>query len=112
MTCPDCTPLIVCARCTQAKVNFVRMMERETGIDIKNKIDYNTAYHSWKMKEKAMNMNQKLKEIRKKKGIPLKTMASMLKIPPSYLAQIERGQRIVGRRILRLLDELSLLGET
>ena len=111
MTCPDCTIWVTCARCTQAKVNFIRMLERETRIEIRNTMEYQDALLSWKEKKKAKTLNKKLKELRKKKGWSLRSMAAELETSVKYLSEMESGRKPLSKRALRLLERFSSLGE-
>ena len=111
MTCPDCTPLIVCARCTQAKVNFIRMLEHEMGIEIRNKLEYQDALLSWNEKKATTAFNKKLRDARKGKGWSQKTMAAYLGVTKQRLNDMESGRRPLTKSNLRLINQLFSLGE-
>lgn len=50
-------------------------------------------------------MTVKIKEIRKKRGIPQKTLAEDLGIAPSYLARLESGERPLTNEWVRKLTK-------
>jgi len=87
------------------------MLERETGIEIRNTLEYQDACLSLKMKKRARTLNKKLKDIRKKKGWSLKAMAAELETSVSYLIHMEAGRKPLSKRALRLLERFSSLGE-
>ena len=109
--CLDCTPKVICARCTQEKVNFVRMLERETGIEIINTLEYQDARLSWNEKKAATAFNKKLRDARKGKGWSQKAMAAYLGVTKQRLNDMESGRRPLTKHNLRLINQLFSLGE-
>lgn len=42
---------VICSDCLQRKVNFIKMLERETGLKINNKHDLVVVYKEWTSKD-------------------------------------------------------------
>lgn len=119
----------ICSNCTDARVNFVAMLERETvrelrkykgkkskkrqdeslGI-IRNKKEYDIAYHFWKIKQEKKEdlekySNNDLFQARKSKGLSLESLAAYLGISKSYLCKMEKGQKPLSDKAIQFIKE-------
>ena len=107
----------ICSNCTDARVNFVAMLERETATElrkykgkttkkkqdgplgiIRNKKEYEIAYHFWKIKQEKKedlekHSNNDLIQARTSKDLSLESLAAYLGISKSYLCKMEKGQK-------------------
>jgi len=108
--CPDCTPYFTCARCTQARVNYIQMLEKETGIDIKNSQYLSIAEKFYKDKQKAQKLEGRLREVRKKKGWSLEAMAAHLGVSIGHLSNMELGRKPLTESALSLIKQHGFLG--
>lgn len=119
----------ICSRCTDARVNFVAMLERETATElrkykartskkrqdeslgiIRNKKEYEIAYHSWKIKQERKEdlekySNNNLIQARKNKGLGLESLAAYLGISKSYLCKMEKGQKPLPDNVILFIKE-------
>lgn len=119
----------ICSKCTDAKVNFVAMLERETASElrkyrgktgkkrkdeslgiIRNIKDYEFAYHLWKIKQKKKEDLEKyssndLIQARKSKGLSLESLAAYLGISKCYLCNIEKGQKPLTDNVILFIKE-------
>ncbi len=119
----------ICSRCTDARVNFVAMLERETATElrkykggtskkrqdgplgiIRNKKEYEIAYHFWKIKQEKKEdldkySNNDLIQARKNKGLSLESLAAYLGLSKSYLCKIEKGQKPLTDNVILFIKE-------
>ncbi len=119
----------ICSRCTDARVNFVAMLERETATElrkykgktsknrqdgplgiIRNKKEYEIAYHFWRIKQGKKEdlekySNNDLIQARKSKGLSLESLAAYLGISKSYLCKIEKGQKPLPDNVILFIKE-------
>jgi DNA-binding transcriptional regulator YiaG len=119
----------ICSRCTDARVNFVSMLERETATElrkykgrtskkrqdeplgiIRNKKEYEIAYHFWKIKQEKKEdlenySNNDLIQARKSKGLSLESLAAYLGISKSYLCKMEKGQKPLTDNAILFIKE-------
>lgn len=71
---------------------------------------YNNGEMMNKNKNKINNFGSFIKQRRLDLGLTIRDLASKLKISPTYLCDIENGNRIVPQKILNLLKkELQIL---
>jgi len=108
----ECTARITCAQCVQARINFIRMLEKETRTDIKNTDYFNAVYNSWKTRQKSKSLHKEFKAIRKKKRWPLKLVAAKLGVSTRYVLYMERGEKPLNKAALELVEQFNSLGET
>lgn len=119
----------ICCHCTDARVNFVAMLERETATElrkykgrtskkkqneplgiIRNKKEYEIAYHFWKIKQEKKedlekHSNNDLIQARKSKGLGLESLAAYLGISKSYLCKMEKGQKLLSDKAIQFIKE-------
>ena len=119
----------ICSRCTDARVNFVAMLERETATElrkykgkttkkrqdgplgiIRNRKEYEIAYHFWKIKQEKKGdlekySNNDLIQARKNKGLSLESLAAYLGISKSYLCKMEKGQKPLPDNVILFIKE-------
>jgi len=119
----------ICSSCTDARVNFVAMLERETARElrkyrgrtrkkgkdeslgiIRNIKDYEFAYHFWKIKQEKKedlekHSNNDLIQARKNKGLSLESLAAYLGISKSYLCKMEKGQKQLSDNAILFIKE-------
>ncbi len=122
---------IICDDCTDAKVNFVAMLEKEftkeirdfknksrKGKEIKeeplgmirNKEEYEFAYQLWKAKlEKKADQNEykgeDVREARKNGGLSLESLSAYLDISKSYLCKMEKGQKPLSEKAIDFIKD-------
>jgi len=104
----------ICSNCTDARVNFVAMLERETATElrkyksrtskkrqneplgiIRNKKEYEIAYHFWKIKQEKKEDLEKYSSVdlaraRETRGLSLESLATYLDISKSYLNKMKK----------------------
>ena len=119
----------ICSRCTDARVNFVAMLERETATELRkyksrtskkrqdeslgiicNRKEYEIAYHFWKIKQERKEdlekySNNDLFQARKNKGLSLESLAVYLGISKSYLCKMEKGQKPLPDNAIQFIKE-------
>ena len=119
----------ICSSCTDARVNFVAMLERETATElrkykgkttkkrqdeplgiIRNRKEYEIAYHFWKIKQEKKEdlekySNNALIQARKSKGLSLESLAAYLGISKSYLCKMEKGQKPLPDNAIQFIKE-------
>jgi DNA-binding transcriptional regulator YiaG len=77
---------------------------------IRNKKEYEIAYHFWKIRqEKKENLekysNNDLIQARKSKGFSLESLAAYLGISKSYLCKMEKGKKPLTDNIILFIKE-------
>jgi DNA-binding transcriptional regulator YiaG len=119
----------ICSGCTDARVNFVAMLERETATElrkykgrtskkkqeeslgiIRNRKEYEISYHFWKIKQEKKEdlekySNNDLIQARKNKGLGLESLAAYLGISKSYLCKMEKGQKPLPDNAIQFIKE-------
>ena len=119
----------ICSSCTDARVNFVAMLERETAGElrkyrgrtrkkrkdeslgiIRNIKEYEIAYHFWKIKQEKKEdlekySNNDLIQARKSKGLSLESLAAYLGISKSYLCKMEKGRKPLPDNVILFIKE-------
>ena len=119
----------ICSRCTDSRVNFVAMLERETARElrkyrgrtrkkrkdeslgiIRNIKDYEFAYHLWKSKQErrealAELTGKDLVEARKSKSLGTESLSAYLGISKSYLCKMEKGQKPLPDNAIQFIKE-------
>ncbi len=119
----------ICSNCTDARVNFVAMLERETATElrkykgkttkkkqdgplgiIRNKKEYEIAYHFWKIKQEKKedlekHSNNDLIQARTSKDLSLESLAAYLGISKSYLCKMEKDQKPLTDNAILFIKE-------
>ena len=119
----------ICSNCTDARVNFVAMLERETATElrkykgrtskkrqdeplgiIRNRKEYEIACHFWKIKQEKKEdlekySNNDLIQARKSKGLSPESLAAYLGISKSYLCKMEKGQKPLPDNAIQFIKE-------
>ncbi len=119
----------ICSNCTDARVNFVAMLERDTATElrkykgrkpkkrrdeplgiIRNRKEFEIAYHFWKIKQEKKEdlekySNNDLIQARKSKGISLESLAAYLGISKSYLCKMEKGHKPLTDNVILFIKE-------
>ncbi len=102
----NCT--FTCWKCTARKFDFVRQLERETGVEITNTEKYLRALSEWG-NQKRLKVENKMglafKDWRKKKGWSRESTALHLGISNDYLKKMENGVKPLIPKMLEFLDE-------
>lgn len=119
----------ICSRCTDARVNFVAMLERETATElrkykgrtskkrqdeplgiIRNRKEYEVAYHFWKIKQEKKEDLEKYSSVdlaraRETRGLSLESLATYLDISKSYLNKMEKDRKSLSENAIRFIKE-------
>jgi ribosome-binding protein aMBF1 (putative translation factor) len=119
----------ICSRCTDSRVNFVAMLERETATElrkykgkttkkkqdgplgiIRNRKEYEIAYHFWRIKQEKKEDLEKYSSVdlaraRETRGLSLESLATFLGISKSYLCKIEKGQKPLPDNAIQFIKE-------
>ncbi len=119
----------ICSSCTDARVNFVAMLERETAAElrmykgkttkkkqdgplgiIRNKKEYEIAYHFWRIKQEKKEDLEKYSSVdlaraRETRGLSLESLATYLDISKSYLNKMEKDRKPLSENAIRFIKE-------
>jgi len=97
---------IVCSDCIQKKVNFIRMLERETGIEVHNGHYFVMAYKAWQEKQRR-DLHRELRRLKGRMGLSLPSLAGILGVSKSHCSKMLSGQRPLNEKALKFIDEIS-----
>jgi len=97
---------VLCSNCVQSHVNFIQLLEKESGMEIMNYIDLNKAYDIYKTKSpKEKDMVDDLLAIIKIKKIPRWRLAAILSVSKGHLANMLNRRKPLNKKALEFLSE-------
>jgi AraC-like DNA-binding protein len=78
------------------RVEIIRILERETGLDFKNTADFKAKMNAF-LARASDTCGTKLREERKRRGWSIETLAKILDMSPRHLARMEAGSVRLSR---------------